>query len=92
MFRNNYDSDANKGKSKGFLESEDFFGFCKSFKKVTEKLGFHLMLKTNDSQDIIYKSMEDGIIVTINNLYLFIPILTPSVDTQLMFNEATQNN
>ena len=50
------------------------------------------MLKTNELEDIIYKSMEEDIIVTINNLYLFIPILTPSVDTQLMFNEATQNN
>ena len=34
----------------------------------------------------------DEINVTINNLYLFIPNLTPTVETQLMFNEATQNN
>ena len=38
---------ANKGKIKGYLHSEDIFGFCK-LKKVTKKLGFHLMLKTND--------------------------------------------
>ena len=50
------------------------------------------MLKTNDLQDIIYTSMDDDMNVTINNLYLFIPNLTPSVETQLMFNEATQNN
>ena len=30
--------------------------------------------------------------VTINNLYLFVPNLMPSVETQLMFNEATQIN
>ena len=36
--------------------------------------------------------MADDIKVTINNLYLFIPNLTPSVETQLMFNEATHNN
>ena len=36
--------------------------------------------------------MTDDIIVTINNLYLFIPNLIPSVETQLMFNEATQKN
>ena len=36
--------------------------------------------------------MEDDIIVTIVNLYLFIPNLIPSVKTQLMFDEATQNN
>ena len=29
--------------------------------------------------------------VTFNNLYFFIPNLIPSVETQLMFNEATQN-
>ena len=36
--------------------------------------------------------MTDGIKVTINNLYLCLPNLIPSVETQVMFNEATQNN
>ena len=49
------------------------------------------MLKTNDLQDFLYTSMADDINVTINNLYLYIPSLIPSVETQLMFNEATQN-
>ena len=35
--------------------------------------------------------MTDDIDVTINNLYLYVPNLIPSVETQLMFNEATQN-
>ena len=35
--------------------------------------------------------MADDIIVTNNNLYLYVPNLTPSVETQVMFNEATQN-
>ena len=60
-------------------------------KKVPDNLGFHLMLKTNDLQDIMYTSMEDDMKVAINKLYLFIPNLKPSVETQLMFNEATQN-
>ena len=50
------------------------------------------MLKTADLQDIMYTSMADDINVTINSLYLYIPNLIPSVETQLMFNEATQNN
>ena len=50
------------------------------------------MLKTNDSQDIIYTSMADDINVTNNSLYLYIPNLIPSVEIQVMFNEATQNN
>ena len=88
----NSHTDANKGKIKGYLYLEDFFGFCKTFKKVTKNLGFHLQFKTNDLQDIIYTSMTDDINVTINNLYLYVPNLIPSVETQLMFNEATQNN
>ena len=36
--------------------------------------------------------MADDIIVTKNKLYLHVPNLIPSVETQVMFNEATQNN
>ena len=50
------------------------------------------MLKATNLQDFIYTSMADDIIVTINKFYLYIPILIPSVETQLMFIEATQNN
>ena len=91
MLINNH-TDANRGKIKGYLYLEDIFGFCKTFKKVTKKLGFHLSFKANDLQDIIYTSMTDNIDVTINNLYLYVPNLIPSVETQVMFNEATQNN
>ena len=84
--------DANRGKIKGYLYLEDISGFCRTFKKVNKNLGFHLILKTNDLQDIIYTSMTDDINVTINNLYLFVPNLIPSVETQVRFNEATQNN
>ena len=91
MLINNH-TDANKGKIKGYLYLEDIFGFCKTFKKVTKNLGFHLQFKTNDLQDIIYTSMTDDINVTINNFYLYVPNLIPSVETQVMFNEAAQNN
>ena len=50
------------------------------------------MLKATNLQVIIYTSMADDINVTINRLYLYIPNLIPSVETQLLFNEATQNN
>ena len=84
--------DANKGKIKGYLYLEDIFGFCKTFKKVTKNLCFHLTFKTANLQDLIYTSMVDDIDVTINSLYLYVPNLIPSVETQLMFNEAIQNN
>ena len=85
-------TDPNKGKLKGYLYLEDIFGFCKTFKNVTKNLGFHLIFETNDLQNIIYSSMADDINVTINNLYLYVPNLIPSVETHVMFNEATQNN
>ena len=91
MLINNH-TDANKGKIKGYLFLEDIFGFCQTFKKVTKNLGFHITFKTNDLQNIIYSSMADDINVTINNLYLYAPNLIPSVETQIMFNEATQNS
>ena len=50
------------------------------------------MFKTTKLQDIIYTSMADDINVTINKLYLYIPMLISSAETQLMFNETNQNN
>ena len=91
MLINNH-TDANKGKIKVYLYLEDIFGFCKTFKKVTKNLGFHLIFKTNDLRNIIYSSIADDINVTINNFYLYVPNLIPNVETQVMFNEATQNN
>ena len=90
MLINNH-SDANKSKIRGYLYLEVVFGFCKSFKKVTKILVFHLMLKTNNLQDTLYRSMVDDNSLTIKNLYLYIPNLIPTIETQLMFNEATQN-
>ena len=83
---------ANRGKIKGQLPLEDVFGFCKTFKKITKKLGFHITLKTNDLQNIIYTSIVDTQInVTINSVYLFVPIITPNSETQLLFNESIKN-
>ena len=70
---------------------EEIFGFCKTFKKETTNLGFHLTFTTNELQNIIYSSKAGDINVTINNLHLYVPNLTPNVETQVKFNEATQN-
>ena len=88
----NKHTDANKGKIKGYLYLEDIFGFCKTFKKVTKNLGFHSTFKTNDCRINICSSMADDINVTNNNLYLYVPNLIPNIESQVMFNEATQNN
>ena len=41
----NNQTDANKGKIKGYLSLEDIFGFCKTFKKITKNLGFPILFK-----------------------------------------------
>ena len=76
----NKHTDANKGKIEGYLYLEDL------------TLGFHLLFKTANLQDNIYTTMADDTVVTVNSFYLYIPILIPSVETQIMFIEATQNN
>ena len=88
---NNQAVEANKGRIKGHLPLEHIFGFCKTFKKITKNLGFHLNFKMNDLQDIIFTTIANDINVTFNSLYLFVPILIPNSQTQVMFNEATMN-
>ena len=87
-------ADANRGTIRGQLPLEHIFGFCKTFKKVTKNLGFRFTFKTANLQDIIYttKVAATPINVTINSLYLFVPCLIPSIETQVMFNESIQNN
>ena len=95
MLIDNHDiagQEVNKGKIKGHLSLENIFGFCKSFKKITKNLGFHIIFRTANLQDIIFTSIGDNINVTINSLYLFVPTFTPNTETQLMFNESIQNN
>ena len=94
MLIDNQATAADKGKIKAQLPLEHILGFCKSFKKVTKNLGFELTFRTANLQNMIYTSISDGtqINVTINSLYLYVPFLIPSTETQLMFNESIQNN
>ena len=77
MLMDNHTEPVNRGKVKGQLLLEDLFGFCKTLKKITKNLGFHITLKTNDLQNNIFTTLGNDINATINSLYLFVPILTP---------------
>ena len=94
MLISNHEENANRGKLKGQLPLEYIFGFYKTIKKVTKNLGFHITFKTANLQNIIYTTIAAAtpINITINSLYLFVPFLIPSTETQLMFNESIQNN
>ena len=94
MLITNHEADANRRKIKGELPLEHIFGFCETSQKVTKNLGFRITFKTANVQDIIYTKIADGtqINVTNNSLYLFVPFLIPTPETQLLFNESIQNN
>ena len=94
MLINNHEADANRDSIKAKLPLEHMFGFCRTFKKVTKNLGFEITFKTADLQKSIYTSIAAGtqINVTINSLYLVVPIILPSTKTQFVYNESIQNN
>ena len=89
---NNHDVDANKGKIKGQLPLEHIFGFCRVFKKITEQLGFHLILKTANLQHVFYTTICDDIKVIFDNLFLFVQKINPDAQTQIIFNSSIKNS
>ena len=89
---NSHSAEVSRGKVRGQLPLEHIFGFLKLFKKITKNFRFHLTFKTTDLQDIIFTTMANHINVTINSVYLYVPILIPNSDTQVMFNESIKNN
>ena len=91
VFFNNHEKYVNKGEIKGQLPSEHFFGFCKTFKKISERLVFHTTFKTDELQGIIYTISANDITNTINNSSLDVPILIPSAETHVMFIVSLKN-
>ena len=79
MLLDNHTEAANKSKNKGLLPLEHIFRLCETFEKITENLGFHSPLKTNDLQNIIFTTIATDINVTINSLsFLYLSyFLTP---------------
>ena len=87
---NNNHTEANRGLIRGHLPLEYIFGFARSFKKISNGLGFELDLRTsNRKRDILYTTLDDNDVkVTINTINLFIPQIIPTPETQEIFNEA----
>ena len=90
-FVNSHVVAANKGKIKGHLPSGQIFGFCKTFKKITKELRFHISCKNAVPQDIVYTTLEDNIRVNFGKLILFVPLFIPDAETQIMFNDSIKN-
>ena len=92
ILNNNHDVTVESGNIKGQLPLEQIFGFCKTFEKTTKNLGFHLTFKTNDLQNIIKTTSANDVNEKIKSLYLFVPIIIPRTETEVLFNETIQNN
>ena len=84
--------DANIGRYRERLELKHTFGFCKTFKKINKNLGFHITFKTGNLQDVILTTIATDMNETINNLYLYVPILIPNTQIQVMFKESITKN
>ena len=82
---NNHDGGANKGKIKGHLPLVNIFGICRTFKKTTQQLVFHLTLRTADVQDTIYLTLGVDIKLNFDKMFLFVPIIIVDAQTQIMF-------
>ena len=67
---NSHSVEVNRRKIKDQLPLKHIFGFCKTLKKITKLLGFHLTFKTTDLQNIIFTTKAKDIDVTIISLYL----------------------
>ena len=85
---NNHDVDANRGRNRSHLPLEHMLGFCKTFQKITENLGFHFKFKTAELQVFIYATLGVDNETKINIFYLFLPAFKPSAETQAMFYES----
>ena len=85
---------ANKQKILGILQFQQFFEFCKTFKKVPKVLGFHLTFKTTVLQKTVYTRLPAARvnIVHFNHLHLFVPMLIPSPETQSNFNRSIRES
>ena len=66
---NNHSVEVKKGKIKAHLPLEHIFGSCKTFKKITKKIGFHLTFKMDVLQDIFFTTIATDVNVMINSLY-----------------------
>ena len=91
MLFDNHTEPAHKVEIKGHLPLEHLFGFCKTFKKITKNLRFHLTFKTTDLQNRTFTTIATDINVSVNSFYLYVPVIIPNSEMQVMFNESNKN-
>ena len=73
------------------LAFQHIFRFCKTLRKLSKNLGFHITFKTADLQDTIFNRKAIEINVTFISLYLFLPVVIANSETKVRFSESTMN-
>ena len=89
---NSHSVEVERRKIKCQMPLKLIFGFLKIFTKITKTLGFRLIFKTADIEDFFFTTMANDINVTISILYLYVSMLIPNSDSQVMFNESIESN
>ena len=69
-----------------------FFGFCRTFKKITKHLGVHSTFKLADLQGIIYITLGDNVKVNFDKSFFYIPIFIPNAQIQLLFDDCFKSS
>ena len=94
MLIDTHSNENNRGKIITNLPVERIFGFCKTFKKISEGFGFQLQLETSNEKrkDIYTNPGDNDVIVTINSLYLYLPSLVRSSEQQPIFSESIRQS
>ena len=92
LLTNSHTNDDKKRKIKAQLPLEHIFGFCRTFKKKTEGLGFGLQIKTSfEKQNIIYTTLGGtDVNVTNSSIHLYILSLMLSREQQQVSNESNK--
>ena len=66
-----YAIQANKESKKVQLALKTFLGFCKTFEKIAEKLGYHIVIKTANLQKFIYTTVPNATDINVTFEALF---------------------
>ena len=67
LLLDNHTTPANKGQMFGILRIEHFFEFCKTFKKITKGLAFHLTFKTTDSENLVHTTLLAATVINVHS-------------------------
>ena len=95
QLNSNHDLPANKDRIGGQLSIEYIFGLFKTFKKISKQLRFRLFFKTADLQDFFYTTLatlDSKSKVYFDTLFLYVPIIIPDAQTQILFKVSLKNS